>query len=148
MNSINNIYKFTYNTLLGFSREYIGKNNQGKKLYNWIKYTSGVSNGQTTFVKQTKLHTGTLVNAEYEITPQLNVGKLVRKEILKPDKTEIVGLGYATAASIKKGSNVRTTFRNPLPQENGLPGLLRYLELNVYKSIIDVKKFSTLLKLK
>lgn len=136
--------QYTYNRLLGYKREAAGKDKNNKQLYKWVKKSADIKNGTISF--NTKLPSGTLINAEYKITSTLNIGELVRKEILKPDKTEIVGQGNNKSVTIKKGNVVRTTYQN-LTEKN-LPKLLRYLELNVVDSIVNLKKFRSLLKLK
>lgn len=140
--NINKIYQYSYNRLMGFHREAAGRNIHGQTLYKWVKTNANVKN--ETIRIQSKLPSGTLVDAEYNITPQLNIGTLVRKEILKPDKTEIYGSGYLRAVSIKKDNTLRMIYL----KTNKRPKLLRYLEENVQKSIINLNNFTSLLKLK
>lgn len=143
---INNVISYVNNCLYGYKRLPAGQNKQGEKLYKWVKQTASGEN--KSLIVKTKLPSGTLIHSEYEVTQNLNIGKLLLKEILKPDKTQIRSSKLTDSVDsvyIKKGNTVNAVYFNDTI--DSLPKTFKFT-INQDTSVICIENFKSLLKLK
>lgn len=143
---INNVISYVNNCLYGYKRLPAGRNKQGEKLYKWVKQTTSGEN--KSLIVKTKLPSGTLIHSEYEVTKNLNIDRLLLKEILKPDKTQIRSSKLTASVDsvyIKKGNNVNAVYFNDTI--TALPKTFKFT-INQDTPVIYIENFKSLLKLK